>query len=393
MEVGRVGRGDWGEGLPPGVPEILLQPRPFILAALPVKRDDSLRQVTRTARVGRASWLRVTYHATRPGVPLPFGADRSLLAWVTTKAFATGEVRFSAITEYFRAFGLDAGGKGYRLFRQRFERIASLALEIEEIDETEKRVRHLVLIPEAAEPLALLEPGRQAGQSDPRLLAYQRYGFELDRDFWSYLRETRVPTPTALLRRFHRRPLAWDFTQLLLHRCYAARSAAIVPFPQLCAQLGSTDKDPRRLRARLRRILAELVELYPDCPVRIERGGDLRVEPWKASSPPRSPSPGPPTPTLRERGRPEKGALPVPPSASGTPLPEGRSGRAGRGAGVREDAPPGCPDPRDMWRQLRLALKQAPVREPRHRPHFVPHRPTTTSADDGARPPPGPAAG
>lgn len=263
---------------PAARPEILLQPRPLILAGLPYRRDDSIRELTRTARTGRHSFLRVTFIATDRRFPLPFGADRSLLAWITTKAFASGSVRFSAIADYFRAFGLDRGGRSYRIFRERFQRIANLAIRIEEIHEDERRVRRLFLVPESVEPLDLLEGG--AAGVGRRLFAYERYGFRLDESFWRYLRETRVPMPIRVLRELHDQPQAWDFAQLLLYRCHVARAPSVIPWRELVEQLGSQDRNPDRLRWVLRRLLARLTALEPRCRAKFLRGsGGLAIEP------------------------------------------------------------------------------------------------------------------
>ncbi|HEX4952701.1 MAG TPA: hypothetical protein VF017_04825 [Thermoanaerobaculia bacterium] len=386
---------------PPGVSEVLLQPRPFVVAALPLRREDAVREVTRTARTGRSSWLRVTYQATDPRFPLPFGADRSLLAWITTKAFQDGAVRFSAITEYFRAFGLDQGGRAYRVFRERFERVARLAIQIEEIDQEERRTRRLVLMPEAVEPLELLNGGSRAGQlADRRLLAYHRYGFDLDPDFWRYLRETRVPTPLSALRPFHHRPLAWDFTQLLLWRCYAARSAAVVPFGQLCAQLGSQEKDPRRLRYRLGQILAELREHHPELPARLlPRSGDLVVEPWKGPGRPAKPGEAPARPgwsapaPAQAPARERPASPPRLPEPSPKPLPRPAPSPAKPAEPALVDPASLAPltDPRERWRQLRLALRQVPPRPQRANPHPLgrARQAAASSSEDSARPPPG----
>ena len=268
-----------------------MQPRPFILAGLPYRRDDSVRELTRTARTGRRSFLRVTFLATNGRFPLPFGADRSLLAWITTKAFANGSVRFPAIADYFRAFGLDRGGRSYAIFRERFQRIANLAIRIEEIDEDERRTRRLFLIPESVEPLELLDaPSAGLGRG---LFAYERYGFRLDEGFWRYLRETRIPMPIRVLKELHDQPQAWDFAQFLLYRCHVARSPSVVPWRELVEQLGSQDRNPDRLRWVLRRLLARVVALEPRCQARFLRGsGGLEVQ---ASGT----GPGPPTKALR----------------------------------------------------------------------------------------------
>ena len=275
----------WSQPAPRGVPgskaprlEVLLQPRPLIVTGLPYKRNDSLREVKRTARIGVGSSLSVTYLATDSRYPLPFGADRGLLAWITTRAFADGTVRFSAIAEYFRAFRLDPGGRSYRLFRERYQRISNLALRIEEVSAEGRTVRRLFLVPSAFEPPALVEGS--AGDLKRQLLSYDRYGLELDSSFWQYLRETRIPTPLDLLRTFHDAPQAWDFAQLVLFRCYTARSVSVIPWEELLEQLGASRSHPRRLKATLAGVLDTVRSFQPQLQARFLPGlAGLEVRP------------------------------------------------------------------------------------------------------------------
>ncbi len=256
----------------------LLQPRPLILTGLPYKRDDALRSVTRVARVGVGSRLTVTYLATDPAVPLPFGADRGLLAWMMTRAFADGIAHLGAIREYFVAFGLSEGGQGYRIFRERYQRITNLALRIEETSPEARTIRRLFVTPAAREPLAL-EPGAEGAL---RSRDHSPYGFSLDEGFWRYLRDTRIPTPLDLLRAFHDAPQAWDFCQLALFRCYSARTASVIPWAELLNQLGTTTTHPRRLKSHLAGVLHTVRGFYPDFPARFLAGlTGLEVRPWR----------------------------------------------------------------------------------------------------------------
>lgn len=260
--------------------EILLQPRPLVLAALPYKRDDSVRALTRVARTGAASTLKVTYIATEDRYPLPFGADRGLLAWITTKGFATGEVRFSTIRQYFDAFQLDDGGRGYRIFRERFQRVANLAIRIEQTDGASREVKRLLLVPESHEPIEL--SSGSVADLERKLLSYHRYSFSLDPRFLGYLKATRIPTPLDLLRQLHDSPREWDFAQLVLFRCFAAQSLSVIPWPELLGQLGSAESNPRRLRRHLDRVLDLIRELHPEFPARfLAAGRGLEVQPWR----------------------------------------------------------------------------------------------------------------
>jgi hypothetical protein len=271
----------WGRGPASASPRlaVLLQPRPLILSGLPYK-PTTRREVTRTARTGAGSWLTVTYLATDDRYGLPFGADRALLAWITTKAFGDGSVRFSAVAEYFDHFGLHRSGADYRRFRERWQRVSNLALRLEETSPDERHVRRLFLVPTSREPLSL--DAASTADIGRECLRYNRHGFDLDPTFWQYLRDTRVPTPLALLRRFHDQPQAWDFCQLVLFRCYSARSTSVIPWSELLEQLGARTTHPRRLRVSLTGVLDTVRGLFPDFPARFLAGSNgLEVSEWR----------------------------------------------------------------------------------------------------------------
>jgi len=74
-------------------------------------------------RAGGPTWSRnaseVFFSTTEPGVPIPFGADRALLAWITTLTYDSGFVTFSNLTDFFDAFQLARSGVQYQRFEQR----------------------------------------------------------------------------------------------------------------------------------------------------------------------------------------------------------------------------------------------------------------------------------
>ncbi|HXU45341.1 MAG TPA: hypothetical protein VN783_07435 [Thermoanaerobaculia bacterium] len=233
--------------------------------------------------------MSVTYTSIEEGIPLPFGADRGLLAWIQTRAFDDGFVRFDALAEYFQAFGLDQGGREYTAVRQRIRRLGSLAISItleSELESARLQMHPLkkIFLPKDGSGSIRPEVGRVSPQL---LLIRRRYGFDLDPDLWALLRRHPVPQSLALLGQFHNRPKAWDFVSFVLYRCFAARCPTVVPWNELVQQLGSTDRTGHRLRRTLRRILEEVRGTHPGLPVRFlpNRGG-LEVEPWRADRDP-----------------------------------------------------------------------------------------------------------
>ena len=56
------------------------------------------------ARISQSGSKEYARLATRRSVPLPFGADRALFAWMQAEALHCGSVDFGAINQYLEAF-------------------------------------------------------------------------------------------------------------------------------------------------------------------------------------------------------------------------------------------------------------------------------------------------
>jgi hypothetical protein len=65
--------------------EVLKIAQAMLLCTLPYSATSE-NHITRTARLGDGSTLTVTFSTGIPDVPLPFGSDRKLLAWVFDRA-------------------------------------------------------------------------------------------------------------------------------------------------------------------------------------------------------------------------------------------------------------------------------------------------------------------
>ena len=262
----------------------LVQSKALLLCPLPYS-PTTARSVTRTARIGQTARLAVTLTALDDRLPLPFGTDRTLLAWIQTLAFSSGFAAFEAVVEYLNAFGLGSGGRDYRVFRERLARLENLAVrvQLENADE----IATLRLHPLKGSFLPRnRRSGTQslaaAGVAPSQLLLRNRYGLALDPDFWVYLRDQRVALPFELLLPFTNRPKAWDFASFVLYRSFAAKQATRILWSELVAQLASVDRSPRRLRATLGLVLEEIRRRRPGFPARLQPGADgLWIEPWR----------------------------------------------------------------------------------------------------------------
>lgn len=266
--------------------DLLLQAKALVLCALPYKRVLDPR-ITRKARIGKSTFLSVTFAAVGEGAVLPFGADRALFGWIQTRAYRDGFIAFETLKEFLTAFGLNDSGANYRLFKQRVDRLTHFAVSIETSTDDEEALLNITPVRSAYFPKSSRAARKRISTEDAGqlLLIPEKYGFRLDPLFWEYLKANPVPLPLSLMRLFHNKPKGWDFAQFVLYRCYAARTKSVVPWTAFSEQLGSRDTNQRRLRATLVGFLRQMKVVYPNLSAEfLPSYGGLAVAPW---APPR----------------------------------------------------------------------------------------------------------
>ncbi len=267
--------------------DLLIQAKGLMLCTLPLKRTAATR-LRRRARIGETDEILVTFAAVDPQVALPFGADRALLAWIQTRAFRDGYLLFDNLNDFLRCFGLNSSGANYARFKQRLERIANLTIQVRvqgsEIDITNAPPLERAVFPDTPAPGRLLHLADPDGRE--QVMRPKRYGLQLSRSFHRYLRESPIPLPLELLRRFHDKPIAWDLASLTIWRCYVASRASVIPWDSLIEHLGSHDRDRKQLRRSLCRILDLIRLAHPGFPPRfLPRYRGLAIEPWRLPPP------------------------------------------------------------------------------------------------------------
>jgi len=265
---------------------LLLAAKALVFCGFPYKQSR-LTTITREAQIGADTHLTVYFSTTEPGVPIPFGADRALLAWITTLTYDTGCVNFASLTDFFEASQLVRSGVQYQRFGERLERLLSLSLTL--LLKTPSGTARLNMRPiqKAYTPRDGAEVRRLLATETRSQLSFlpselRRYGIILDPAFHDYLRGSPVVLPLPLMRRFHSRPLFWDGASYLLHRCWSALTASRISWRRIRRQLASLDQHDRRLASTLNRVAGEIRQVYPDFPARVEAGThDLLVGPWR----------------------------------------------------------------------------------------------------------------
>jgi hypothetical protein len=266
---------------------LLLAAKALVFCGFPLQ-PTSLTSIARQAQLGVDSHLTVYFSTTEPGIPIPYGADRALLAWITTLTYDTGFVTFTSLTDFFDAFQLARSGVQYQRFEQRLHRLLSLSLSV--ILKTPSGTVRLNMRPlqkaytprDSSEARQLLEAENRSEQLSLLPNDLKRYGIVLDPAFHEYLRDNPVVLPLTLMRRFHARPLYWDAASYLLYRCWSARTRSRIAWSLVRKQLASVDQHDRRLVQSLNRVAQEIRVDYPDFPARVEAGThDLIVAPFR----------------------------------------------------------------------------------------------------------------
>lgn len=219
--------------------EAIQTARAIMLAGLPKRRTAS-KGLIRTLRLGKDLWLRVIYSTDSDGI-LPYGEDRFVLAGIQHLALEQRSpvVYFEEVTELLKLFGLSTDGRTLQRLRERFERIAKLAIRLcfAQTEQGLERARagessfviQKYLLPTREE----LRCERIGELSLPRLVPEQgrvRFGVVLSPYFWEHLKEpkNRLILPLDLMKLFVDNPTGWDYGSFLVDRCLRARTHSIL---------------------------------------------------------------------------------------------------------------------------------------------------------------------
>jgi hypothetical protein len=272
--------------------DLIIQAKAIALSPLPY-RKISERQLVREIKVGEKTKLVVTYTALKAGVPLPYGKDRRLLAWLQTQAKRypdrEGFVGAQYLSDFFKVFGLTDGGADYRRFRESLDRVMKLAVSVDLVIEGEGTVVlnsvpvKAAFLPDSPKEVKAKILDEKVGQlSLFHEYNHPEYGFgvKLDADFWGYLRDNPAVMPFALMQAYQDEPKKWDFAQYVFLRCGLAKEDSFVPWNVILDLMSSSDSNSRRLKGDLKRHLEDLKQLYPDLPAYFTQAG-MVICPWR----------------------------------------------------------------------------------------------------------------
>ena len=247
----------------------------MILCTLPYS-EQLERQITRRARLGDGTYLAVTFTAGAPGVPVPFGADRKLLAWIFDRAIRSGDpfVSWESASEYQREMGIAMGGRANRQLNERFKRVAGLVINIQrhsegpEHDDVTYPARQFSVIEDSWLPPSIAGTTIEADERQRTLPELRnRFGVQLNARLFADIRKHNVVLPRDIWREIKGTTQVQDLVFWLIFRCYSARSPTVIPWAALKEQFPQ-DSNPWRLRSNTREAIRILRALWP--PVRLE---------------------------------------------------------------------------------------------------------------------------
>lgn len=254
--------------------EVIKIAQAMLLCTLPYSATTE-NHISRTARLGDGSTLTVTFSTGISDVPLPFGSDRKLLAWVFDRAINSESpmIAWESAWEYQKEMGLKRSGKNNKDLRERFHRISGLNINIERKDASGVAGKNFSIIDTYHLPPSIT--GRKVNP-DQRSLGYSDevpelppapFGISINQTLFHDIRKHHVAVPRGLWLQARGNSQVQDMVLWLYYRCYAAKTESVIPWSALAEQFPQ-DKNPRRARQHAKEAIAQLRLLWPG--VRVE---------------------------------------------------------------------------------------------------------------------------
>lgn len=246
----------------------LFTARMLVYCGLPLKKSASMDPIVRKAQLGEDSWVRVSFIRTSKDVPLPFGADRTLIYFLTNKAVLqqTPLLRWEHANEYMHLFGMDPrSGKNYKAVQARFTRIAYMHIMVEFLDSKGQTVEPVqcamidrAKITAEVDGAGNWKPSKSISQM---LAADQTVTF--GQRFYTDLLQNPVPLPLELIRAAGKKYRVMDYMTFLYWRAFAANAPSFIPWRKLQEQFDNQDSNLRRWSENFK-IAYRMMKALPD---------------------------------------------------------------------------------------------------------------------------------
>ena len=245
--------------------EVIKIAQAILLCTLPYSASAETF-ITRKARLGDGSTLAVTFSAGIPGVPIPFGADRKLLAWILDRAITSGSpsIGWDSAWEYQKEMGLSRSGKNNKDLRDRFLRISGLNVNIQRKDSTSVAGKNYSIIDRYFLPNSIRAAAHQDPNQGTLLPIGDRIPYEvcLNPTLFDDIRKHHVAVPRGLWAQTKGNSQVQDMLLWLYCRCYAAQTESVIPWASLADQFPQ-DSNRRRMREHAREAIRMLRHLWP----------------------------------------------------------------------------------------------------------------------------------
>jgi Plasmid encoded RepA protein len=243
----------------------------LLLCTLPFSRGTA-RQVSRTARLGDGSDIRVTFTAGMVGVDLPFGADARLLDWLLNRAFQSESpvVPLNSVYEYLDEIGRKSkSGKTYKELKESFLRICGLGVSIQSTSLAATKGQNFFMIRAYNVP-SLMPPETNDKivpiHFDPTITE----GVMIDPIFHEELRlgRSHVAIPYELWRQLKGNLQVQAMVKFFYWRCYSAMRESVMTWEAVADQYGHSTR-PRRQRDYAREAVAFLRGFWPEARIEV----------------------------------------------------------------------------------------------------------------------------
>lgn len=245
----------------------------LLLCTLPY-RQTLEQQIVRKARLGVADWIEVTFSAGIAGVPLPFGSDRRLLAWLLDRALSKRNpvIAWESAWEYQQEMGLTRSGKSNANLQASFRRLSGLNIHIERIGRDALRGVNRTIIEEYFLPRSITGRDDRNQISLSGIEAPKPYGVTIGRALYEDMQRHGMALPRRLWMQPCGCAQVHDMLLFFAVRCFAARTETLIPWDSLAEQF-SRDSNPRRQRSHARDAILILRHLWPGVSVDAQSNG------------------------------------------------------------------------------------------------------------------------
>jgi len=263
--------------------EVIKLAQALILCTLPYRLTPD-RQIVRSARLSDGSRLTVTFTAALDEVPMPYGADRDLMAWLFDKAIRsdTSFVPMKSANEYLQETSKSRSGANIRELAERLRRLSGLVIAINRSSQESYDTVILPMIAQAKLPPSLLSEEIRAKTGVTSSLARatsNQFGIQLEERLYRDIKEHHVAIPRELWLKLQSQKggaVLKDLMIFFCYRCYCSQSETVIPWDALREQFPQDNSNPWRIKQNAKKAIEQLTTIWPEAEIEVVKQG-IRV--------------------------------------------------------------------------------------------------------------------